>query len=209
MTSFAEIQSQLPKALDANRPGSSDPHVVVALPSLSVAESLLAHYVDRLPALEHRYLLAGLMLPRIKTCEFVFISSQAPSSEVLDYYLSLVPADRRDGTRARMRILEVPDRTARAVAAKLLDRPDLVADLRASFRGRTAFIEPWNVTQHEVELACQLGIPINGTAPELWSLGFKSAGRRLFLDAGVPMPCVRPRDQPQEGRYDAPVRRSA
>ncbi len=155
MTSFAEIQSQLPKALDANRPGSSDPHVVVALPSLSVAESLLAHYVDRLPALEHRYLLAGLMLPRIKTCEFVFISSQAPSSEVLDYYLSLVPADRRDGTRARMRILEVPDRTARAVAAKLLDRPDLVADLRASFRGRTAFIEPWNVTQHEVELACR------------------------------------------------------
>lgn len=142
MTSFAEIQSQLPKALDANRPGSSDPHVVVALPSLSVAESLLAQYVDRLPALEHRYLLAGLMLPRIKTCEFVFItcefvfiSSQAPSSEVLDYYLSLVPADRRDGTRARMRILEVPDRTARAVAAKLLDRPDLVADLRASFRG--------------------------------------------------------------------------
>jgi len=66
MTSFAEIQSQLPKALDANRPGSSDPHVVVDLPSLSVAESLLAHYV---------------------------------------------------------------------------------------FRGRTAFIEPWNVTQHEVELA--------------------------------------------------------
>lgn len=188
MTSFAEIQAHLPKALEANRPGSAEPHVVVALPSLSVAESLLAHYVERLPALEHRYLHAQLMLTRIEDCQFVFISCQAPSSEVLDYYLALVPADLRDDMTARMRILEVPDRTARPVAAKLLDRPDLIADLRSSFRGRTAFIEPWNVTQYEVELACQLGIPINGTSPELWPLGFKSAGRRLFLEAGVPMP---------------------
>ncbi|MDQ4038896.1 MAG: peptide ligase PGM1-related protein [Actinomycetota bacterium] len=188
MTSLAELQSRLGKALEANRPGSSEPHVVVALPSLSVAESLLAHYADRIPALEHRYLLAQLMLPRIENCEFVFISSQAPSSEVLDYHLSLTPVDRREGITARLRILEVPDRTARSVAAKLLDRPDLLADLRASLQGRTAFIEPWNVTEHEVQLARQLGIPINGTAPELWPLGFKSAGRRLFLDAGVPMP---------------------
>ncbi len=188
MHTFADIQSHLATAIAANRPGSAEPHVLVALPSLSVAESLLAHYVERIPALEHRYLLAQLMLPRIDGCEFVFVSSEAPSSEVLDYYLSLVPADRRPSMRARLRILEVPDRTARSVAAKLLDRPDLIAELRASFAGRTAFIEPWNVTSYEVELACQLGIPVNGTSPELWPLGFKSAGRRLFLDADVPMP---------------------
>ncbi|MGH2704725.1 MAG: hypothetical protein ACRDJ4_06440 [Actinomycetota bacterium] len=76
-------------------------------------------------------------------------------------------------------------------AAKLLDRPDLLDGLKASFRGRPAFIEPWNVTGHEVEVALRLQAPINGTAPELWPLGFKSAGRRHFEAAGVPAPTGR------------------
>jgi len=185
---FTEIQSGLGAALAANRPGSTVPHVLVALPSFSVGESLLSHYADRIAALEHRYLLAQLMLPRIAHCELVFISCQAPSREVLDYYLSLVAADQRASMKARLRVLEVPDLSARSVAAKLLDRPDLVKDLRASLRGRHAHIEPWNVTAAEVELAGRLGIPINGTAPELWPLGFKSSGRRLFAEAGVPVP---------------------
>jgi len=29
---------------------------------------------------------------------------------------------------------------------------------------------------------------MNGTSPALWPLGFKSAGRRLFAEAGVPSP---------------------
>ncbi|MEP6599509.1 MAG: peptide ligase PGM1-related protein [Actinomycetota bacterium] len=188
MVSFAQLQSQLAAALASNTPGSSVPHVLVALPSLSVGESLLSHYAERIPALEHRYLLSHLMLPRIESCEIVFVSCQAASREVLDYYLSLVPADRRDSMKARFRLLEVPDRTARSVAAKLLDRPDLIAELRASFRGRPAFIEPWNVTTYEVELARLLGVPINGTSPDLWPIGYKSAGRRLFAEANVPMP---------------------
>jgi len=37
-------------------------------------------------------------------------------------------------------------------------------------------------------LAGRLGVPINSTSPQLWPLGFKSAGRKLFAEAGVPMP---------------------
>ncbi len=185
---FPEIQSQLQTGLAANRPDSSIPHVVVALPSFSVGESLLSHYADRLPALEHRYLLSLFMLPRIESCEIVFVCCEAPSQEVLDYYMSLVPSDRRESMKGRFRLLEVPDGSARSVAAKLLDRPDLIADLRTSLRGQPAFIEPWNVTEYEVELANRLGIPINGTSPDLWPLGFKSSGRRLFAEAGVPIP---------------------
>jgi biotin carboxylase len=59
------------------------------------------------------------------------------------------------------------------------------------FAGRPAFIEPWNVTQREVELAERLQVPIDGTAPHLWPLGFKSSGRRLFKEAGVPLPVGR------------------
>jgi hypothetical protein len=188
MVRFHDLQSRLGAVVAANVPGSTIPHVLVALPSYSLGESLLSHYAARLPALEHRYLLSHLLLPRIESCEFVLVTCAAPSAEVLEYYLGLVPADRREGMRARLRILEVPDDSHRPVAAKLLDRPDLIVRLRDSLHGRPAFIEPWNVTEVEVEVACRLGIPINGTAPELWPLGFKSAGRRLFAETGVPTP---------------------
>lgn len=196
----------LAEALAANKPGSAVPHVLVALPSFSVGDSLLAHYARRLPALEHRYLLAQFLLTRIETCEMVFVTCQAPGPEVLDYYASLVPVDQRASMRARLRILEVPDQTARAVAAKLLGRPDLIAALRDSFRGRPAFVEPWNVGHDEVLVAAQLGAPINGTPPELWTLGYKSSGRRLFAEAGVPTPLGFEDVRSVDGVVDAALR---
>jgi hypothetical protein len=107
---------------------------------------------------------------------------------VLDYYLSLVPPARRRDMRARIRIVEVPDATPRSITAKLLDRPDLVARIRAMVGDRPAYVDPWNVTPIETELARQLGLPLNGTAPELWPLGFKSNGRKVMRSAGVQLP---------------------
>lgn len=188
MTEFSELQADLGRAWRANKPGSSVEHVLVTLPSFSVGESLLAHYAPRIPALEHRYLLACLMLSRVASCDLIFLTCQHPGQDILDYYGSLIPAPRRADAMARLRVVVVPDDSPRAIAAKLLDRPDLLAELRASFAGRPAFIEPWNVTEHEVEVALRLGAPINGTAPTLWPLGYKSAGRKLFAQARVPMP---------------------
>ncbi len=178
----------LDRALLANRPGSSTPHTVVVLPSYSLGDSLLAHYAPRLPALEHRYLHTLLMLPRIPTCEVIFVTCLAPGAEVLDYYLSLMPASHRESVAARIHVVEVPDTSPRPVSHKLLDRPDLIARLRAMVAGRIAYIDPWNVTPAERQVADLLGLPLNGTAPELWSLGFKSAGRKLMRRAGVPLP---------------------
>ncbi|HEX2039813.1 MAG TPA: peptide ligase PGM1-related protein [Acidimicrobiales bacterium] len=188
MVTFEQLQGRLPTALAANTPGSEVEHVCVALPSYSVGESLLSHYVDRIPSLEHRFLLAAFMLHRIEACELVFLSSEAPGDDIVDYYASLVPPERQAGVRKRLRIVEVPDRSARSVAAKLLDRPQLLDSLRESFGGRPAFIEPWNVTDYEVEVALRLDAPIHGTPPELRCLGYKSEGRRLFRRAGVPVP---------------------
>src|SRR3954471_249199 len=186
MADVEEVKERLAAALDANQPGGGE-HVLIALPSFSLGGSLLDHYAERIPALEHRYLNAHLLLHRIEGCELVFVSCEAPADDVVDYYTSLVPERLRDSVRARFRTVVVDDRSHRSVAAKLLDRPDLLDELRASFRGRPAFIEPWNVTADEVEVASRLDAPINGTAPSLWPLGFKSAGRRLFRDAGVPV----------------------
>ena len=180
--------ARLARARSANRPGSDVPHTIVVLPSYSVGPSLLAHYGPRIPALEHRQLLTTLMLSRVPACEVVFVTARRPSERELEYYLSFVPADRRRSTRARIRLVEVPDPTPRSITAKLLDRPDLLARIRTMTRGRLAYVEPWNVTQLELDVADRLGLPLNGTPPSLWPLGFKSNGRRLMRSAGVPLP---------------------
>lgn len=187
-TSFEQLQASLGAALEANRPNSGVDHVLVVLPSFSVGDALLAHYSEHIAALEHRYLLAALVLGRVESCELVFVTCVPPEPEVLRYYSSLLLPDHRRGGFDRFRMVTLPDRSVRPVAAKLLDRPDLIEELRSSFAGRPVFVEPWNVTEAEVEVALRLGAPINGTSPALRSLGFKSAGRRLFRKVGIPTP---------------------
>ena len=185
---FARLQERLAPALAANSQGSSIDHVMIALPSYSVSESLLSHYADRIPSLEHRYLLATFVAGRIPSCEVIYISSRHPEPEVIDYYTSLLPPRSPSEPPFRIRFVECNDGTRRSVAARLIDHSLLLDELRDIVAGRPALIEPWNVTEHEVALALALDIPINGTDPELRPLGFKSAGRRLFRDAGVPVP---------------------
>jgi hypothetical protein len=184
----SDSQARLARARSANEPGSDVPHTVVVLPSYSVGSSLIARYAQRIPALEHRQLLTMLMLPLVPESEIIFVTAKRPAERVLEYYLSLVPDHRRHEARARIQLLEVPDPTARSITAKLLDRPDLMARLREMTRGRLAYIEPWNVTELEADVARRLGLPLNGTPPDLWPLGFKSNGRRLMRSAGVPLP---------------------
>ena len=189
--SFGELQGRLGEALAANQADSGVEHVLIALPSFSVGETLLSHYAERIPSLEHRYLVAVLLLHRIESCRFVFVSCRAPDQAVVDYYLSLMPADNRASARRRLQVVEVADPGARPVARKVLDSPDLVEELRSLVGDRPAVIEPWNVQLDEVALAEQLQVPVNGTDPALWPLGFKSAGRKLFAEAGVPHPAGR------------------
>ncbi|WP_392543625.1 peptide ligase PGM1-related protein [Oryzobacter telluris] len=189
MATSAGPRERLDEALRANSPGSSVEHVVVALPSFSMGETLLSHYAPRLAALEHRYLLASVLTGRIPGAHFVLVTSGEPGPAVLDYYARLARPDRPHEARRRLSCVVVPDPSPRGVSAKLLDRPDLLAGLRDLVGGRPVLVEPWNVTADEVEVARALGAPLNGTHPALWPLGFKSSGRRLFVEAGVPVPC--------------------
>ncbi|HEV2361634.1 MAG TPA: peptide ligase PGM1-related protein [Acidimicrobiales bacterium] len=191
VTEFDVLQRRLGDALAANRPNSGTEHVLFVMPSHSVGESLLSHYADRVHALEHRYLVAALLLGRIRSCEMVILVSKAPAPEIIDYYISFLPEDARVSARQRLRVEEIPGDNHRSMSDKLLDRPDLVSDLRDLVRGRPAFIEPWNVTDAEVDVACRLGVPLNGTSPALRGRAFKSAGRRLCEAAGVPVPLGR------------------
>jgi hypothetical protein len=188
MDAFEALQQRLAAVTAVNHHGSEQPHVVVGLPSYSMGVTILLHYRTRLAPMEHRYLLPGLSLGRIAAAELVLVTCGPVDEEVLDYYARLAdPADPAS-VRRRLHVLVVPDDTPRGISAKLLDRPDLIAGLRELIGDRPAVIEPWNVTEDEVAVALALGVPIFGTAPSLWPLGFKSAGRRMFRDAGVPVP---------------------
>ena len=141
----------------------------------------------KLPAMEHRYLNAILMLNRID-CDVVFVCSREPPPEVLAAYEDIVTPAVAARIRERLHLVVVDDLGPRPLAAKLLDRPDLLDEIRERVAGRVAVIEPWNVTDHEVAVALALGLPINGTAPALRSEAFKAAGRCLFRRTGVPVP---------------------
>ena len=188
MGDFTLLQRRLVSAWRLSRPPGGTEHVRVVLPSYNLGASALRHYAHRLPALEHRFLVEILQLARVEACTLVFVFCQAPDAEVIDYYLSLLPPETSARVRPRICTVVVPDDSGRPIAAKLLDRPDLLDHIRDCIGGRPAFIEPWNVTGDEVAVAVRLQAPVNGTAPELWPLGFKSSGRRLFAAAGIPTP---------------------
>lgn len=189
MGAFERLQERLDEVLRANVPGSVVDHVVVALPSYSMSDTLLAHYGPRLATLEHRFLLGALQTGRIPGAHVVLVTSEDPGEDVLDYYARLASPGASEEARSRLSCLVVDDRGSRGVAAKLLDRPDLLAALRDEIGGRPALIEPWNVTDDEVAVALALDAPVNGPTPAMWPLGFKSRSRRLFQEAGVPVPC--------------------
>ena len=187
MDEFELLQARLGAAHAANTADSTTPHTVVVLPSFSVGESLLSHYADRLPALEHRFLVCVLML-RMPAVRIAYVCSAMPSDDIVDHYFSLLPPEIAAEARDRLRMVLVDDQGARSIASKLLDRPDLIEEMRSWIGDEPAFIEPWNVTESEVDVARALDVPLNGTAPDLWPLGFKSAGRSIFREAGVPIP---------------------
>lgn len=191
MDGFDRLQERLPAAWAVNRSGSGDPHVVVMLPSFSLGPTILEHYCTRLGPMEQRYLLAVPALARMPGMEMVFLTCSQPEEAVLDYYARLASPTDPASIRRRLHVVVVPDPSPRGIAAKLLDRPDLVARVRDIVDGRPAMMEPWNVTEVEVAAALALDVPVNGTAPVLWPLAFKSAGRRLIREAGVPVPCGR------------------
>lgn len=108
MDRFDELQSRLPAALSANEPGS-DIDVVVAMASYSVGETLLAHYAERVAAMEHRYLLVEFM-PNV--------CSEAPSAEVVEYQRALVNSEAAHVMRTRVSYVVIPDRSARSHATR-------------------------------------------------------------------------------------------
>ena len=188
-TGFGALQSaKLDEAWRADLPGSGVPHVLIGLPSYSVDRSLYDHYGARVPPLENRFVYAVLRA-RESSTRVVFLSSLPVAGEVLEGYLELLePSVTRADVLSRCHLLSPEDTSPRPLAEKLLDRGDLIDELRSLPGGQPALIEPWNVTDAEAAFAVAIGAPMHGSPPEVRDVATKSNGRRLLRSAGVPVP---------------------
>ena len=138
-----------------------------------------------LQAYEERFLFLLLLL-RQPNARMVYVTSRPILDSVIDYYLGLLPGVIHGHARARLHNPTPHDSTVRPLTVKLLERPRLLARIRALIPDKDrAHLVPYNTTHLERDLAIRLGIPMYGADPKHFVYGTKSGGRKLFGRAGV------------------------
>ncbi|MEO7086372.1 MAG: peptide ligase PGM1-related protein [Gemmatimonadaceae bacterium] len=184
---FAELQRGLAGMFERVFPDPPAPRTIIAVPSMSLDRAELtklvgaAHYEERLLCL--------LILLRLPAARIVYITSQPIATDVVDYYLRLLPNVSLADARQRLTMLSCEDDTAAALSEKILDRPELVERIRGCVTDPSStHITCFNATALERTLAVRLGVPIYGCDPALSGFGTKSGSRDVFHRAGVTTP---------------------
>ena len=147
------------------------------------------HLIPVFPAYEERFLCLVLSLLRAPRSRVVYVTSQPIHPRVLDYFFGLVPELDTPHARSRFVAVSLVDGRNEPLARKLVARPRAVARIRGLIGDpELAFILPFCMTEDELRLAVQLGLPIYGSDPALNWLGTKTGSRRVFAEEGVPHP---------------------
>jgi len=164
---------------------SNDPQTIVVVPSLNVDSAIQG---VKQQAYEERYLFLLLLLRQARA-RVIYVTSQAIHSDVVDYYLGLLPGVIASHAKKRLFLVSPLDGSARPLTEKLLERPRLVEYIRSLILDPDrAHLVPYNTTPIDRDLALRLGIPLYGADPKYFPLGTKSGARRIFAEEGVPHP---------------------
>jgi len=182
---FARQQDRLASVwatMRLNLPGESIvviPSVALDLPDLSGA--LVQAYEER-----YLFLLLLLRQPRLQV---IYVTGRPIEEAIVEYYLALLPGVIPSHARARLHLVAAHDGSPRPLAAKLLERPRVLAEIAARIPDRSkCHLVPYATSVGERDLALALGIPLYGTDPALRPLGTKTGCRRLFAEVGVSHP---------------------
>ena len=182
---FEALQARLSDALVADRARVDGRSVVV------VSSRVLDKWHEPralTQALEERLL--GIVLGlRDLGLSVVYVTSMPIEEEVVGYYLAQLPAGLRWSARARLTLISLDDDARRPLSEKLLERPDVIAQIRAAIPDRAlCHLVPFATTAFDRDLALALGIPMYGADPRHARLGTKSGCRELFARADVEHP---------------------
>ena len=181
---FGRLQERLVpvwEAMRLNKPGES----IVVLPSVAPDSTQTG---ASLQALEERFLFL-LFLLRQPRLQIIYITGRSVPEGVVEYYLGLLPGVIPRQARRRLRMVATGDGSPRSLAEKLLERPRILAEVRALIPDPTlCHLVPYSTSSLERDVALVLGIPLYGADPDLLPFGTKTGCRRLFADAGVAHP---------------------
>jgi hypothetical protein len=159
--------------------------VVVHSISFDVPEQLIPVF----PAYEERFLCLVLSLLRAPRSRVVYVTSQPIHPRVVDYFFSLVPELDTPDARSRFTSISLVDGRNEPLARKLLARPGAMRRIRELVGNpELAFLLPFCMTDAEMQLAVELGLPIYGSDAELNWLGTKTGSRLVFEEESVSHP---------------------
>ena len=184
---FKQIQSCFADQFDKAFPDKLAPKTVVIIPSLTMDQAILSkiqgitHYEERL--------LCMLMLLRMPRTHVVYVTSMPIDPVIVDYYLHLLPGITGHHANKRLHLLSCYDASGRSLTEKILERPRLIERIKKSIPAdHIAHMACFNVTDKERKLSVELGLPIYGCDPDLFQLGNKSEGRKIFKACGLNAP---------------------
>lgn len=184
---FKAIQERLVEQFNTSFPDRLAPKTVVIIPSLTMDEEILSkvsgitHYEERLLCL--------LLLLRMPRTQVIYVTSMPIDPIIVDYYLHLLPGITRYHAEQRLTLLSCYDASSKPLTQKILERPRLMERIKKSVRHlKDTHLSFFNVTSLERTLAVKLDLPIFGCDPDLFELGNKSNGRKIFKECGLSLP---------------------
>ena len=184
---FRKLQEKLRPQFEHIFPDKLAPRTVVIIPSLTMDEEILSkvsginHYEERMLCL--------LMLLRMPRTNVIYVTSQTIDPVIIDYYLHMLPGMTGYHALRRLTLLSCSDSSSKSLTRKILERPRLIRRIRDLIPAdQDTHMACFNVTGYERTLAVQLQIPIFGCDPDLYDLGSKSNGRKIFRECGLLIP---------------------
>jgi len=156
--------------------------VSIVIPSMTFDSDELAkipgavHFEERM-----LWLLQSLRDPASRV---VYVTSEPLPERLVAYSASLTG---RDDARERLTLISCDDPAPVALTHKIAERADVQQRIRDA-AGPGALMMCHVATEAEGHLADTIGAQLFACPPSLASLGTKSGSRRVFAEAGVPLP---------------------
>ncbi|MBI5856348.1 MAG: carboxylate-amine ligase [Sphingobacteriales bacterium] len=184
---YKKLQERFIQQFEHIFPDKLAPRTVIIIPSITMDQEILSkisginHYEERM--------LCMLMLLRLPRTHVIYVTSEPIDPVIVDYYLHMLPGITGYHALRRLTLFNCHDFSSKPLTQKILERPRLIQRIKDFIPpDHEAHMSCFNVTPLERSLAVQLQVPIYGCDPDLYELGSKSNGRKIFRECGLNVP---------------------